>query len=355
MRQLATIRVIREIKPINGADMIELAIVDGWQCVVKKDEFKVGDLAVYFEIDSFLPCVEPFLFLESKGRKKNGSTGNEGYRLKTIKLKGELSQGLLLPISSFPQITANIITNRHSIDFNELLGVELYVELYEATIPASLQGKVKGNFPSFIPKTDEDRIQNNPKYFELFDHISFEMTEKLDGTSCTAYFNNGVFGICSRNMEMDYKNNTGNLYVKTILGLELDKILKSMNKNVALQGEIVGVGIQKNRLKLSDVGFYLFNIYNIDEHRYMLHTERMDLFDRLVEKVDIRHVPILDSNIRIFDLYKDMDTMLMMACGLSYLNPKAKREGIVLKSNILDAHNDIISFKVISNEYLLSE
>lgn len=146
-RKLATIRKISEIKPIEGADKIELAIIDGWQCVVKKNEFNVGDTCIYCEIDSFLPIKPEFEFLRTSSYKKMGDI--EGFRLKTIRMKGQISQGLVLPISVLPEGPYC-----NDLDVTEILGIKLY----EAPVLAQLQGQMRGNFPHFISKTDEERV-----------------------------------------------------------------------------------------------------------------------------------------------------------------------------------------------------
>jgi RNA ligase (TIGR02306 family) len=143
MRKLATVRKVNEIRPIDGADMIVLAVVDGWKCVVKKDEFRLGDLAVYCEIDSFLPIREEFEFLRKSSFKRMDD--KEGFRLRTVKLRGQISQGLLLPIS---------ILNRKA-EFGEDVTEELGIEKYEPPTPTCLSGKVIGPFPVTVQKTDE--------------------------------------------------------------------------------------------------------------------------------------------------------------------------------------------------------
>ena len=205
-RKLASIRKVREIKPIEGADAIELAIVDGWQCVAKKGKFKVNDLCVYFEIDSFLPIKDEFEFLRKSSYKKMGEA--EGFRLKTIKLRGELSQGLIIPISNFNE---DIQKMEEGTDLTDILEVQKY----EQPIPAQLAGQVRGLFPSYIRKTDQERIQNLfYKINEKYKDVDFEVTLKLDGTSCTYYVVNPLihntkleepadfyFGHCSRNLD----------------------------------------------------------------------------------------------------------------------------------------------------------
>ena len=150
-RKLASVRSISNLSPIEGADKIELATVDGWKVVVAKDVgHKVGDLIIYCEIDSFLPIKEEFEFLRKSSFKKMGD--QEGFRLKTIRLRGQISQGLIMPISVLNPPDTNIYVEPfEGLDVTEMLGIVKY----EPPIPAELAGKVKGLFPSFIPKTDE--------------------------------------------------------------------------------------------------------------------------------------------------------------------------------------------------------
>ena len=184
IRKLATIRRINEIRQIEGADNIELAIVDGWQVVVAKNvEHKVGDFIVYCEIDSFLPIKEEFEFLRKSSYRKSSEA--EGFRLRTAKMRGQISQGLILPIS----VLGSEISLEEGMDVTELLGIIKY----EPPIPAELSGKVKGMFPSFISKTDEIRAQNIPNEYKTYieSNDNFYITEKLDGSSATFYINNG--------------------------------------------------------------------------------------------------------------------------------------------------------------------
>jgi RNA ligase (TIGR02306 family) len=345
-RKLATIRKINEIKPIEDADMIELAIVDGWQCVVKKDEFKPGDLGVYFEIDSFLPIEERYEFLRKSSYKKipdqlEGQRG-EGFRLKTVKLRGQISQGLVLPLHMFPELKTTAVGS----DLTEALNVELY----EPPVPANLAGQVRGRMPGFIKKTDEERIQNLPEYFTTYNNVSFESTEKIDGSSMTVYFTGDDQGVCSRNLNL--KEDEANTLWKITGELELLKLLKELNRNLALQGEIAGEGIQKNPLKIKGQHFFLFNIWDIDKRQHLTPAERMEIFHFLEQRAPIRHVPVISPDIKIFEKYKTMAEILDAAVGESLLNKNVRREGIVLKS-LESIGNEIISFKVISNQYLL--
>ncbi len=236
-RKLATIRKIKDIVPIEGADAIELALVDGWQVVVAKNVgHKVGDKVVYCEIDSFLPIKEEFEFLRKSSYKKMGD--QEGFRLKTIKLRGQISQGLILPYSVIPVAQfASAHDLPEGMDVSEMLGIVKY----DPPVSAQLAGKVKGNFPSFLRKTDEERIQNLVKEYAawaLSSKHQFYATEKLDGSSFTCYLKDGVFGVCSRNMELlETEDNT---FWTVARKLDLENKLKSLGRNVCFQGEMVG-------------------------------------------------------------------------------------------------------------------
>ncbi|HIE27970.1 TPA: hypothetical protein EYP66_11855 [Candidatus Poribacteria bacterium] len=161
-RALAHIERIRSIEPIEGADRIEKSTILGWEVVIRKEEFKVGDLVVYIEIDSILPEREEFEFL--RDRK---------FRIKTVRLRGQVSQGIAFPLSILP----DGIQIEEGLDVTEALNIHKY----EPPIPAQLSGVVKGAFPSFIPKTDETRIQSVPDVLVRHKGKVFFISEKLDG------------------------------------------------------------------------------------------------------------------------------------------------------------------------------
>ncbi len=340
-RKLVTIRKVKEIRPISGADRIELVIVDGWQCVVKKGEFVVGDKGVYFEIDSFLPLDERFEFLRSSSFRKMGD-GTEGFRLKTIRFKGQISQGLLLPLNGFTEINSD--------DYNgNDLSVELNVKKFEAPLPAQLAGKVKGGFPGFLFKTDQERIQNLTDFFTVYKNLAFEETEKIDGTSATFYVRNGEFGVCSRNLELleDQKNSLW----KVVHAFGIKETLLDLNRNIAIQGEVAGEGIQKNPLKIIGQRFFIFDIFDIDNGFYLTSKERSELL-KSWNNSKLEHVPILKEESYPFKEFTTMDTLLDHAQGQMTHNSKGLREGIVYKS-CERIHGRIISFKAINNEFLL--
>lgn len=240
MRHLATIAKIEELKNIPGADKIEAARVKGWWVVVLKDQFKIDDFVLYFEIDSFLPVKPEYEFLLRGNKpKKMLSEGKEaeGIRLRTIKLRGQISQGLILPL---PMDLKDLPEGE---DVTERLGIIKY----EQSIPSCLSGIAKGAFPSFLPKTDEERIQN---MVEVLD--SYYMTEKLDGSSVTYYKKDGMFGVCSRNLELQESETT-----QWKIARELN-LKEKLYDNFAMQGEIVGEGIQKNPYKIKGQKVYFF-------------------------------------------------------------------------------------------------
>jgi len=335
LRKLASIRKISHIQSIPGADMIELAIVDGWKVVVAKNvEHKVGDMVVYCEIDSFLPIKEEFEFLRKSSYKKM-SDGTEGFRLRTIKLKGQVSQGLILPLKDLQ------LPNKDLIEVGMDVTKELGIIKYEPLIPAELSGKVKGLFPSFLRKTDEERIQNLSDEYENLKQHKFYVTEKLDGSSATFYSKHGVFGVCSRNLEL--LETEGNTFWKVARELKLEEWLTSQNVNYSIQGELIGESIQGNPYKIKGQTVGFFNAFNIDTQEYL----GLEEFEKLISSMGLKSVPILD---REFTLPDTIDELLTYADEKSVLNSNFDREGVVIRS--LDRK---ISFKVISNKFLLSE
>ena len=334
LRKLASIRKISDIQSIPGADMIELAIVDGWKVVVAKNvEHKVGDMVVYCEIDSFLPIKEEFEFLRKSSYKKM-SDGTEGFRLRSVKLRGVVSQGLILPLKDLQ------LSNKDLLEVGMDVTKELGIVKYEPPIPAELSGKVKGLFPSFLRKTDEERIQNLSDEYENLKQHKFYVTEKLDGSSATFYSKDGVFGVCSRNLEL--LETEGNTFWKVARELKLEEWLTSQDVNYSIQGEIIGESVQGNPYKIKGQTVGFFNAFNIDTQEYL----GLEEFEKLISSMGIKSVPILD---REFTLPDTIDELLTYADEKSVLNSNFDREGVVIRS--LDRK---ISFKVISNKFLLN-
>jgi RNA ligase (TIGR02306 family) len=337
-RKLASVRKIDEINPIEGADAIEVATVGGWKVVVKKGEFKAGDLAFYLEIDSFVPTfVAPFL--TKPGHYPKTYNGFEGERLRTVRLRGQISQGLLLPCKGW----VNEDGTQHEFAEDEDVTNVLGIQKWEAPLSAQLAGVAKGNFPSFIPKTDQERIQNLKREIHHWNEINagFEVTEKLDGSSMTVYLYEGEFGVCSRNLNL--KESEDNTFWKVARELNLEAKLRIMGGNLSLQGELIGPGIQKNPYGLDKHEFYLFDIYDINTGEYTAPFSRhID-----AKQLEIKHVPIITVSTNLGGT--DMDAFLKYAEGKSALNSKTEREGLVYKC--IQSPGE--SFKVISNKFLL--
>ena len=338
MRKLATIRKIDALRPIPDADAIECAVVGGWTAVVKRGEFKAGDLAVYCEIDSWIPhALAPFL---SKGKEPRVFDGIAGERLRTMKLRGQLSQGLLLPLSTLTMVESELF---EGLDVSFPLGIVKY----EAPIPAQLAGEVKGMFPGWIQKTDQERVQNLKEELDYWlreQHV-WEITEKLDGSSMTVYLRDGEFGVCSRNLEL--KPSETNSLWKVAVRNDLELKLRRANRNLALQGELIGEGIQGNPYKQKGQEFFLFDIYDIDTSKYFTPAERK----AFVEEHDIKHVPVLAFGAELADTLgvNSIDGILRFAEGKSVMGMiGCEREGVVFKSKAMQC-----SFKAISNKFLL--
>jgi RNA ligase (TIGR02306 family) len=414
-RQLATILRIKEIKEIEGADRISCAAVEGWKCVVNKNEFNAGDLVVYCEIDSVLPEWKEFDFLK-QSLIDNGVV--RGYRIRTRKFRKQVSQGLILPISILNgRKYKNDNRENPTYEFTEGKDVTelLEIQKFERPIPICLQGKVKGDFPEFIPKTDETRINVLQNLLDQYKGTKCYITEKLDGSSSTFYIKDGEFGVCSRNLELAKEDvtyhefppytkridgkyqlvdNNGNLYGEVLdtpperpnikenvywkIAHEyiIEERLRQLGRELAIQGEIVGEGIQGNPLRIKGNKLYIFNMFDITDNRYLSLKEMKDIINKTLYCKScslkcsasdceclchnyLELVPILTEE---FMLINDIDKIVEMAKGNSVIN-NVKREGIVIRpvEDIYDNnYGEVckfkrISFKSINNEYLLEE
>jgi RNA ligase (TIGR02306 family) len=333
MRNLATIQTIKALDPIPDADAIEVATVLGWHVVVKNGEFKVGDKVVYCEIDSVLPKDNPnFAFLWSSN-----------WRVRTRRMRGQVSQGICFPLSILPHSLGYEYSAPDGEDVTDLLGIIKY----EAPIPACLAGEMKGGFPSFVPKTDETRIQTLGGLLEKYSGLDCVATEKLDGTSCTMYLKDGELGVAGRNIE--YLESESNTYWQMARKYNIEQVLRGIGANAALQGEIIGDGIQGNKYKLpkNERQFYVFNIYGIDKRQYLCQHSVDDMCDAN----DILHVPVVWRG----NLVSDTDALVEMSKGASVLSPSTKREGIVIRPvhEIDDVSVGRVSFKAINPDFLL--
>lgn len=381
-RKLARVVTIDSLHAIEGADRIELAMVGGWQVVVGKGLYQPGDLAVYFEIDSLLPTANPAFsdLADRLSSKLLFEIDGKGYaRIKTAKLMKQLSQGFCVPLQEINEQLIVGVDLKVDDDLTDKLGILKYEageerSMNNAGVADGIKGKVSKPFPSFIPKTDQNRVQNVVPRFLLASQSGekFEKTFKLDGSSMTVWFKDGHVGVASRNVSFNLQTvNKG--FVQTfkefvaqfkkkgwkkarwIDQIEADNnaftqmasnsgvvtALVHAGRNLAIQGEMVGPSIQKNFEGVDSNQFYIYDIYDIDAQAYLLPTERVAF---LIEH-GLRGVP----EAGIVDLPETVAEVIEDADGPSGLKGKY-REGFVYKSMTRD-----FSFKVISNKYLLKE
>lgn len=337
-RKMATIQQIVSISPIEGADAIEVARVLNWDIVVKKGEFTVGDFAVYFEIDSWIPTtLAPFL--TKPGHFPKSYNGVEGEKLRTIRLRGQISQGLLLPIPVCIEKGGCWSVLAEGDDATEWLNIQKW----EAPISAQLAGQARGNFPARIVKTDQERIQNMTRAFAngTLQAETYEVTEKCEGSSMTVYVLAEDFGVCSRNL--DLKETEGNTFWDLARSQGMEEKLRAFGQDIAIQGEAIGPGIQDNIYKLMKHEFRLFDVQLPNEGgRYMDPDERAEF----AAKYGFTEAPLIDANWTFGD--KTIDDVIKMADGQSVINPKTKREGLVFKAK----SRKRFTWKSISNDYL---
>ena len=344
-RKLACVKRIDAIEPIEGADAIEVAVLGGWKTVVKKGEYAVGDLAVYCEVDSWIPtALAPFL---SKGKEPREFNGVKGERLKTIKLRGQLSQGLLLAMENkMDGGWLMPVTRRCNVNEGEDVTEELGIQKWERPMNAQLAGMARGNFPSQIPKTDQERCQNLVKEVNaaIQAGLLFEVTEKLEGSSMTCYMIEGQFGVCSRNL--DLKETADNTFWQIARQECIEEKMKAVDEfwDFAIQGELIGPGIQGNIYKLSKPEFRVFDVYNIQAGRYLDPIARQEL----IKRMGLLHTPVMHNNFPLMVVPE----LLKFADGKSVMGDinGPLREGYVFKQM-----NGGMTLKAVSNLYLLGE
>lgn len=409
-RRLVTVRKINAINPIPNADAIEVATIDGWNVVIKKGEFAVGDYCMFFEIDSFLPANDGrFAFLAGKGTKTD-ENGVERIRLRTIKLRGQISQGLALPIAAFYEIfyelnpnvryflapsASEVLSNSVEIlaDLEEnRQGLENFINVTKYERPDERNGgtgagrvKTAGNFPIFIPKTDEDRIQNVfGKYSQTMKGVPFRKSLKLEGSSQTiAFVSNPDFFVekidddlkvfneetqtlevaevipypfqweegqgivCSRNLALKFDESAA--FWKAALKDDIIERLRQYctenNRQLAIQGECMGPGIQGNIEQLEEHQFYAFRVWDIDAQNFLDDAD----FIELTRILGLTVAP-QGEIVYFFDEYKSIKEALDSADHASMVAPIC--EGDVYKSTV-KVNGQTIHFKVINNKYLL--
>jgi hypothetical protein len=366
-RKLATIRQVKEIRPIENADKIEVAVVDGWEVVVRKDDnIKPNDLVCFIEIDSCLPPLPCYEFLS-----------NRNYRIKTIKLRKQISQGLIIPLFYDGDADGWILDTKYSLrkypewvregeDVTKLLGVTKYIKPSERECYSSTPKKKhwwlhkyltrfqwyrilthsrSKSFPDFIPKTDEERVQNCPWVLKDKEGIYYT-SEKIDGQSATYFYRkkgwHKWFGICSRAvLKFEHDNSNWSQAAKQ---LKIKERLEQIGKNIAIQGELLHQRVQGNKYNVNDCELYLFDVWDINKQQYYLYDE----FIKFCKLYNFKHVPILNDQYKLPDTVKEL---IEDSKGKSQLLPIQEREGIVVRT----VSGRRVSFKAINPIYLLSE
>ena len=343
MRKLASIQRIWKIEPIEGADRIELAHILGWQCVVNKGQFREMDLAVYFEVDSFLPIAPEFEFLRASSYRKTDIMG-EGFRLRTMKFRGQISQGLLLPVSAFPAIPADA---ELGTDVTEILGVKKW-EIEERITTG---GTMIGTLPYDIPHTDETRVQAEPDLIRAFAGLEYYISTKMDGSSHSVGIDENGFHVTGHNYE--YKDDGNSPFYELVKSMDLQAKMEAFAtannlSTFTIQGELCAPGIQKNRLKLTKPAWYVFTIR---ENGKRVGLTRML---EVCEKLQLESVPIEEIGTDLPVKYPTVEALLERADG-NY--PKGgTKEGIVIRPTepgYCELVSGALSMKVVSNKYLL--
>lgn len=343
MRKLASIQRIWKIEPIEGADRIELAHVLGWQCVVNKGQFRPMDVAVYFEIDSFLPIRNEFEFMRSSSYKKTDIMG-EGFKLRTMRFRGQISQGLLLPVNNFPEIPENVAVG---YDVTELLRIRKW-EIEER---ATTGGTVIGTLPYDIPHTDETRVQEEPTLIQAFEGLEYYISTKMDGSSHSIGLDECGFHVTGHNYE--YKDDGSSSFYEFVkLRGYQEKILSFAKENtlstLTIQGEFCAPGIQQNRLRLTKPEWYVFTIR---ENGKRVGLSRML---EICEALQMELVPIEEVDRDLPSKYPTVESLLERADG-EYPNG-GKKEGIVVRPTepvFCPLISASLSMKIVSNKYLL--
>lgn len=356
MRKLASVQEITAIEPIPGVDAIARARVLGWWVVVRKGDYKVGDKVVYCEIDSLLPERPEFEFLRASSFKparvdEAGAVASPaGFRVRTIRFRGQVSQGICFPLAIIGKVSQLSVLDSDAVDV-DVTGI-LGITKWEPAVPVGSTGRIKGPFPGFLSKTDEPCVQTIFSALARYAGHEIYATEKLDGTAFTAFHFHGEFGICSRNYLLDEADKAGHpAQVARDLDLKgkLAKAVALLGRDIAIQGELVGPGIQGNKYKLSAPQLYVFTVVTLDNGNDL----GLAAMRGVISYTGLQTVPLHECGVFASDT--DVDALVAVAIGHSQLNKTVPREGLVFRSvePVRDEEIGRLSFKVINPKFLL--
>jgi len=366
MRKLASIELVTGVRPIEGADRVEVLQILGWEVVSKKGDFRVGDLCVYCQCDSIMPEKPEFEFLRERK-----------FRIKIIRLKKQISQGIAFPLSILP----SFIINKSCIegtDVTDILGIVKHDPQLqeEKALAEQLKSKSKINkffmnfafyryiyfkfnkkdkgWPSWIQHTDEERIQKCAGLVINRPNQEWYISEKVDGSSGTFFVEKtrkwGIpklnFGVCSRNIRLSKPDESAYWKMAKKYALR-EKLLLLRKASIVVQGECTGGKLQGNKYKLPELDFFVFNVID-NGTRYS--------WDKMVtfcNHLGFKTVPLVQetwvSNIEGRHIQEIVKELVAMSIGKSALNKDIWREGIVVRLK----SNPNISFKVVNPEFLL--
>ena len=338
-RKLASVQRVLALHPIENADAIELAQINGWQCVVKKGEFIAGSLGVFFEIDAIPPELPQLAFLWTSRNADGQQPRPENFRIKTMRLRGALSQGLLMPLASF--------VLPENLSEGDDLTATLAVGKWEPPVPSGM-GDFRGPFPPLVRKTDEIRLQSVPGILDELRGMPYVITLKCDGTSATYCIDprTNEFHACGRNQSI---TEGANHYWNIAKKYEIEAALRKA-PHLAVQGEICGPGIQKNRLGLKSLEFFTFNVYDQQQGKYLSHADAR----AFLAESNLPAVPVVEEG----EAFAHTQESLLTLAEGKYERTSNEREGIVIRPQV--ERNSLLlagrlSFKAISNRFLLKE
>jgi RNA ligase (TIGR02306 family) len=272
MNNLATIQKIKDVRKHPNADALDIVKVLGWDVVTKRDEYRVDNLCIYVVIDTILPEKPEFEFLR-----------NKHFRIKPIRLRKEYSNGICFPLHLLPTDFQPV----EGADVTDIIGVKKY----EKPIPAELAGIMVGHIPGYIIITDEDNLRSNPEAVPEMYGRPYYITRKEDGSSGTYFIRGGNFGVCSRRIHL--KESESNGFWRMARKYDIENVLKTAfpDKDIAIQGEVVGPGIQNNKLGLEELEFRLFNLFDINNRSYFDYTRIVEF----TNKYNIPMVPLVNE------------------------------------------------------------